>query len=206
MSTALGAAAPIVPVVNAENGEVFRRLFDCRTFRIGKVNDIAGVELCGALKNVVAIGAGFCDGLGFGGNTKAAIIRIGLGEMTKFAKEAESKGLKVIIAGAGGAAHLPGMIASLTTLPVIGVPVQSKCLSGVDSMHSILQMPAGIPVATVAIEGGLNAGLLAIQILAINDADLKEKLLNYRSGLHKVVTSKDKKIQEIGAELYLERM
>jgi len=91
-------------------------------------------------------------------------------EMMDFAQMAESNGFGVIIAGAGGAAHLPGMIASLTTLPVIGVPVKSKALSGIDSMYSILQMPAGVPVATVAIEGGLNAGLLATQILAINNS------------------------------------
>ena len=127
-------------------------------------------------------------------------------EMMNFAQNAESNGFKVIIAGAGGAAHLPGMIAALTTLPVIGVPVKSKALSGVDSMHSILQMPAGIPVATVAIEGGLNAGLLAIQILAINDSNLKEKLINYRAELHDLVRNKDKILKEIGTQLYLERM
>jgi len=127
-------------------------------------------------------------------------------EMMNFAQNAETNGFKVIIAGAGGAAHLPGMIAALTTLPVIGVPVKSKALSGVDSMHSILQMPAGIPVATVAIEGGLNAGLLAIQILAINDSNLNEKLLKYRSELHDFVVNKDKILKEIGTQTYLERM
>ena len=127
-------------------------------------------------------------------------------EMMNFAKSAESNGFKVIIAGAGGAAHLPGMIAALTILPVIGVPVKSKALSGVDSMHSILQMPAGIPVATVAIEGGLNAGLLAIQILAINDSNLNEKLLKYRAELHDLVVNKDNILKEIGTESYLERM
>ena len=127
-------------------------------------------------------------------------------EMMNFAQNAESNGFKVIIAGAGGAAHLPGMIAALTTLPVIGVPVKSKSLSGVDSMHSILQMPAGIPVATVAIEGGLNAGLLAIQILAINDSNLKDKLFRYRAELHDLVSHKDKILKEIGTQLYLERM
>ena len=127
-------------------------------------------------------------------------------EMMNFAQNAESNGFKVIIAGAGGAAHLPGMIAALTILPVIGVPVKSKALSGVDSMHSILQMPAGIPVATVAIEGGLNAGLLAIQILAINDSNLKEKLIKYRAELHELVRNKDKTLKDIGTELYLEQM
>ena len=127
-------------------------------------------------------------------------------EMMDFAQMAESNGFGVIIAGAGGAAHLPGMIASLTTLPVIGVPVKSKALSGIDSMYSILQMPSGIPVATVAIEGGLNAGLLATQILAINNIELRNKLKTYRSELHDLVKRKDQSIQEIGAKKYLEKM
>tara|TARA_B100000575_G_scaffold210624_1_gene171655 strand:- start:356 stop:892 length:537 start_codon:yes stop_codon:yes gene_type:complete len=127
-------------------------------------------------------------------------------EMMDFAQMAESNGFGVIIAGAGGAAHLPGMIASLTTLPVIGVPVKSKALSGIDSMYSILQMPSGIPVATVAIEGGLNAGLLASQILAINNTELANKLRSYRSDLHDHVVKKDQKLREIGSKTYLEKM
>ena len=123
-----------------------------------------------------------------------------------YAEEADKRGIKVIIAGAGGAAHLPGMIASLTPLPVIGVPVKSKALSGIDSMYSILQMPSGIPVATVAIEGGLNAGLLATQILAINNTELTNKLKTYRSELHDLVVKKDERLKEIGAEKYLEKM
>ena len=127
-------------------------------------------------------------------------------EMMDFAQMAESKGFGVIIAGAGGAAHLPGMIASLTSLPVIGVPVQTKILSGIDSMYSILQMPAGIPVATVAIEGGLNAGLLATQILAINNPELTNRLKIYRSELHDLVIKKDQRLKEIGGKTYLENM
>jgi phosphoribosylaminoimidazole carboxylase PurE protein len=96
--------------------------------------------------------------------------------MVAYAKTAAERGLRVIIAGAGGAAHLPGMVASLTTLPVIGVPVQTKALSGVDSLYSIVQMPAGIPVATVAIGGGRNAGLLALRILALGDVELTSGL------------------------------
>jgi 5-(carboxyamino)imidazole ribonucleotide mutase len=92
--------------------------------------------------------------------------------MIEYGKVAAERGLKVIIAGAGGAAHLPGMIASATILPVIGVPIQTKTLSGVDSLYSIVQMPPGVPVATVAIGAGKNAGLLAVQILAIGDGDL----------------------------------
>ncbi len=127
-------------------------------------------------------------------------------EMIDFATKAEAKGIKVIVAGAGGAAHLPGMIASLTNIPVIGVPVQSKALSGVDSMHSILQMPSGIPVATVAIGGGLNAGLLAAQILATSNPLLKQKISNYRNNLHDLIVEKDNKLTSLGTKEYLLKM
>ena len=127
-------------------------------------------------------------------------------EMVDFAQTARERGFKVIIAGAGGAAHLPGMLASLTTLPVIGVPVQSRALSGVDSLHSIVQMPAGIPVATVAIGGGLNAGLLAAQILATADPRLTQAISDYRDGLHGQVRAKDARLQQLGSRAYLEQM
>jgi 5-(carboxyamino)imidazole ribonucleotide mutase len=104
-------------------------------------------------------------------------------DMADYAKTARARGLKVIIAGAGGAAHLPGMTASHTTLPVIGVPIHSKALSGIDSLYSIVQMPAGIPVATVAIGNATNAGLLAVQMLAMFDDSLAEKLAAYRKHL-----------------------
>ena len=108
-------------------------------------------------------------------------------EMVAFAQAARTEGFGVIVAGAGGAAHLPGMVAALTTLPVIGVPVRSRALSGVDSLHSIVQMPGGIPVATVAIGGGLNAGLLAAQILSVADEALAARLADYRRRLHDAV-------------------
>ena len=127
-------------------------------------------------------------------------------EMVSFAQQARQRGLAVIVAGAGGAAHLPGMVASLTTLPVIGVPVQSKALSGVDSLHSIVQMPGGIPVATVAIGGGLNAGLLAAQILAVEGGELAERLEAYRQQLHDTVVDKDGRLKDLGSRDYLERM
>jgi 5-(carboxyamino)imidazole ribonucleotide mutase len=127
-------------------------------------------------------------------------------EMLQFAQQAASRGLQVLIAGAGGAAHLPGMLASLTTLPVIGVPVQSKALSGVDSLHSIVQMPAGIPVATVAIGNGANAGLLAVQILALADSRLAAALLAYRAELHGQVRAKDERLQQLGSAAYLAQM
>jgi len=101
-------------------------------------------------------------------------------KMVEYASSAVDRGLKVIIAGAGGAAHLPGMVASLTILPVIGVPVESKALSGVDSLHSIVQMPPGVPVACVGIGNARNAGLLAVQILALSDSRLLEKMEEFR--------------------------
>jgi 5-(carboxyamino)imidazole ribonucleotide mutase len=127
-------------------------------------------------------------------------------EMLQFAQQAASRGLQVLIAGAGGAAHLPGMLASLTPLPVIGVPVQSKALSGVDSLHSIVQMPAGIPVATVAIGNGANAGLLAVQILALADSRLASELLAFRAELHGQVRAKDERLQQLGSAAYLAQM
>lgn len=104
-------------------------------------------------------------------------------DMAAYAQEAKSRGLEVIIAGAGGAAHLPGMVASLTPLPVIGVPVESKALKGMDSLLSIAQMPGGVPVATMAIGGAKNAGLMAVRILATNDSALAEKLDQYAVSL-----------------------
>ena len=112
--------------------------------------------------------------------------------MMEYAKSAKKNGIKIIIAGAGGAAHLPGMIASITTLPVLGVPVQSKALSGLDSLYSIVQMPAGVPVGTLAIgtAGATNAGLLAIRILSINSIDLSNKLEDYREEIRNTALSK----------------
>lgn len=127
-------------------------------------------------------------------------------EMVAFAEAARDQGLRVIIAGAGGAAHLPGMVAALTTLPVIGVPVTTKALSGVDSLHSIVQMPGGIPVATVAIGGGLNAGLLAAQILATSDQELAMRLAEHRRSLHDAVVAKDSRLVELGSTAYLDTM
>lgn len=104
-------------------------------------------------------------------------------DMVRYAKTAESRGLRVIIAGAGGAAHLPGMVASLTPLPVIGVPVESKSLSGLDSLLSIAQMPGGVPVATMAIGGGKNAGLMAVRILGSGTPALRRQLTDYAEAL-----------------------
>ncbi|AIM25193.1 N5-carboxyaminoimidazole ribonucleotide mutase PurE [Melissococcus plutonius] len=110
-------------------------------------------------------------------------------EMFEFAEKAQEQGIKVIVAGAGGAAHLPGMVAAKTTLPVIGVPIQSESLNGIDSLLSIVQMPGGVPVATTAIgkSGALNAGLLAVEILSINDVKLAKKLIDERQLLRETV-------------------
>ncbi len=116
-------------------------------------------------------------------------------EMARYGKNAIINGLRVIIAAAGGAAHLPGMVASHTTLPVIGVPVKSKSLQGLDSLLSIVQMPGGVPVATVAIDGGKNAGLLAVQILASGDNKLTQKMLDYKKSLNKESKNKNKSLQ-----------
>jgi len=116
--------------------------------------------------------------------------------MIEYAKSAQERGLKVIIAGAGGAAHLPGMTASMTVLPVIGVPIKTDALSGVDSLHSIVQMPAGIPVACVAIGNAANAALLAIRILATNDAGLAIKLDEYRKKQVAKVAEQNRSIQK----------
>jgi 5-(carboxyamino)imidazole ribonucleotide mutase len=115
--------------------------------------------------------------------------------MIAFGREARGRGIRVIIAGAGGAAHLPGMLASTTTLPVIGVPVPLKTLDGLDSLLSIVQMPAGIPVATVSIGGARNAGLLAVRILAIEDAALAVKLQEFAADLEAVVAEKNATLQ-----------
>ena len=123
--------------------------------------------------------------------------------MVKYAQKAHQRGLKVIIAGAGGAAHLPGMVASLTPLPVIGVPVQTRHLQGVDSLYSIVQMPAGIPVATVAIGNAKNAGLLAVQILASHQPELLERVQQYRQNLAQSVMEKQAQLDELGYQQYL---
>jgi len=112
----------------------------------------------------------------------------------EYASSAEERGLSVIIAGAGGAAHLPGLIASLTPIPVIGVPIMSKSLSGMDSLLSIVQMPKGIPVATVALDGAANAGILAAEILGAGDKKIRDRIRDYRDKLKKEVAEKAKKV------------
>ena len=120
----------------------------------------------------------------------------------EYAKTAEEKGFKVIIAGAGMAAHLPGMCAAIFPMPVIGIPMHTTSLGGRDSLYSIVQMPSGIPVATVAINGGANAAILAAKILATSDEALLQKLKDYKEELKDQVVAKDAKLQEVGYKNY----
>ena len=123
-----------------------------------------------------------------------------------YAKSAEEKGFKVIIAGAGKAAHLPGMCAAIFPMPVIGIPMKTSDLGGVDSLYSIVQMPSGVPVATVAINGGTNAGILAAKILATSDAELLNRLKEYSETLKNEVVKKAEKLDEVGHQEYLAQM
>ena len=126
--------------------------------------------------------------------------------MVEYAQNAHQRGIKVIIAGAGGAAHLPGMVAALTPLPVIGVPIATRNLKGIDSLYSIVQMPRGIPVATVAIGNAQNAGLLAVQMLASHQPELLTKVLQYRQDLTEMVLDKQQQLEELGYQQYLTQM
>lgn len=123
----------------------------------------------------------------------------------EYAKGAEARGFKVIIAGAGKAAHLPGMCAALFPMPVIGIPMKTSDLGGVDSLYSIVQMPSGIPVATVAINGGANAGILAAKILATSDDEILQRLKKYSEDLKNQVVEKDQRLQEVGYKAYMEK-
>ncbi|HEX9951724.1 MAG TPA: 5-(carboxyamino)imidazole ribonucleotide mutase [Rubricoccaceae bacterium] len=119
--------------------------------------------------------------------------------MADYARSAASRGLRVLVAGAGGAAHLPGMLAAWTVLPVVGVPVATRLLSGLDSLLSVVQMPGGVPVATVAVGGAKNAGLLAVQILATHDARLTEALDAYRAEMRAAVDEMDRRVQRLAS-------
>lgn len=123
----------------------------------------------------------------------------------EYAHMAESRGIQVIIAGAGKAAHLPGVIAAYTVLPVIGVPIRTSSLAGADSLYSMVQMPTGVPVATVALDGARNAALLAIQILGMVDPELREKFKGFKEEMAKRVKESDKKLQKLGYQEYLKQ-
>lgn len=127
-------------------------------------------------------------------------------DTVKYAKTAKERGIKVIIAGAGGAAHLPGVVAALFPLPVIGVPVKTKTLGGLDSFFAMAQMPPGVPVATVSINGAKNAGILAAQILAVHDKSLQKAMEEYKRGLARSVKEKLDKLQKLGVKGYLKQL
>ncbi len=136
------------------------------------------------------------DEFGIGYEVKVSSAHRTPEDTLEFAQTAAERGLKVIIAGAGAAAHLPGVIAAKTTLPVIGVPINATALNGLDALYAIVQMPSGVPVASVGIDGAKNAGLLAVQILATGDDALTQKLLKYKEDMKDAVLKKNAKIQE----------
>ena len=127
-------------------------------------------------------------------------------KLVSYSRAAAERGMRVIIAGAGGAAHLPGMVASMTPLPVIGVPVKTSTLSGVDSLYSIVQMPRGIPVAAVAIGNAQNAGLLAVRMLCMSRPELRQKMMDYQEELTNMVNDMSTKLTDMGSDAFLEQM
>jgi 5-(carboxyamino)imidazole ribonucleotide mutase len=151
---------------------------------------------------VMAKAAAVLDELGISYEMHIISAHREVDEFFEYAKTAEERGLKVIIAGAGMAAHLPGMCAALFPMPVIGIPMHTTSLGGRDSLYSIVQMPSGIPVATVAIGGGKNAGILAAKILAVSDADLLGRLKDYSANMANEVAGKDARLQEQGYKNY----
>ena len=155
---------------------------------------------------VMSQAAEFLDELGIGYEITIVSAHRTPDRLFEYAKAAKARGLHVIIAGAGGAAHLPGMVASLTTLPVIGVPIQTKALGGLDSLYSIVQMPPGIPVATVAINGAKNAAILAASILSVSDGAIEGALSRYKEGLVEYVGGKIESLGTLGYKKYLDGM
>ena len=151
---------------------------------------------------VMAKAAAVLDELGVSYEMRIISAHREVNEFFEYAKTAEERGIKVIIAGAGMAAHLPGMCAAIFPLPVIGIPMHTTSLGGRDSLYSIVQMPSGIPVATVAIGGGANAAILACKILAVSDSELLAKLKAYSENMKQTVMAKDAKLQETGYKNY----
>ncbi len=145
--------------------------------------------------------AKFLEDMGISYEMKILSVHRCPDEAIDYAKNLKNRGVKAIIAGAGGAAHLPGIFAAVNTCPVIGVPIYSKALNGIDSLYSIVQMPSGIPVATVAINGAKNAAILATQIIGVSNENVNSKLANFKAGLKNTVIEKDTKLQE-GIDFY----
>ena len=151
---------------------------------------------------IISDSAKFLEDMGISYEMKILSVHRCPDEAINYAKGLKERNVKVIIAGAGGAAHLPGIFAAVNTCPVIGVPIHSKTLSGLDSLYSIVQMPSGIPVATVAINGAKNAAILAAQIIGTSNSDIQNKIANYKASLKDGVMKKDAKLQEVGYENY----
>jgi 5-(carboxyamino)imidazole ribonucleotide mutase len=155
---------------------------------------------------VMSAAALMCDEFGIDYEVSVVSAHRTPDRLVKYAKSAEKRGLRVIIAGAGGAAHLPGMVASMTELPVIGVPVRASNLEGMDSLLSIVQMPGGVPVATVAINGGKNAGILAAQMIGIKSKEIRAKVKEYKKQMENEVLEKAQKLEDIKYKEYLKMM
>lgn len=150
--------------------------------------------------------AKFLDDMGISYEVKILSVHRTPEKAAEYAEEIKKRNIKVVIGGAGGAAHLPGVLAAKVPVPVIGVPIHTKTLSGVDSLYSIVQMPSGIPVATVAINGAKNAAILAATILGISDESIRQKIVDYKESLKKSVIAKDEKLQKLGIEDYIKQM
>ncbi len=155
---------------------------------------------------VMSAAADICEEFGISYEVDIVSAHRTPGKLVEYATSAAERGLKVIIAGAGGAAHLPGMVASETPLPVIGVPVKGKSLEGMDSLLSIVQMPGGVPVATVAVNGAKNAGILAAQIIGASDSALQSKITEYKQEMANQVHQKSEKLQKLAYKQYLKEM
>lgn len=152
--------------------------------------------------HIMSDSAKFLETMGISYEMKILSVHRCPDEAINYAKSLKERKVKVIIAGAGGAAHLPGIFAAVNICPVIGVPIHSKTLSGVDSLYSIVQMPSGIPVATVAIDGAKNAAILAAQIIGTSNVDIQNKIAAFKSGMKDAVMKKDERLQEFGYESY----
>lgn len=151
---------------------------------------------------IMSESAKFLETMGISYEMKILSVHRCPDEAISYAKSLKGRNVKAIIAGAGGAAHLPGIFAAVNTCPVIGVPIHSKTLNGLDSLYSIVQMPSGIPVATVAINGAKNAAILATQIIGTSNVDIQNKIINFKAEMKDGVMKKDKRLQDTGYEKY----
>lgn len=155
---------------------------------------------------VMSAAANMCEQFGIEYEVSIVSAHRTVDRLIEYSRTAEERGLKVIVAGAGGAAHLPGMVAAITSLPVVGVPVRGSNLEGMDSLLSIVQMPGGVPVATVAVNGAKNAGILATQIIGSSDASVRAKITKYKNEMKEEVEAKVEKLDQLQYKAYLEQM